>query len=160
MPIPTTDRTQPPVDAIPVNGWVLILEPLASERRLNSPHFHKLEGLSRKTGKLEVVDGGTNVKYHFSDGIMEAGDINIKRTRDGSPDDATFDSYINAVFTSGRKRNGRMEQYRFGRHVLTVRFTGLLLHEFELANFDTHGSDKSDQTYKCTCDWWECVFPA
>lgn len=142
---------QPPqTDVIPQNGWIMEVG-----TGLVSPHFHKLTGLNRKTGTVEVVDGGTNRKFFFSDGIIEHDKISVTRSRDGSAADRVFAQWIRDVFANGGKKNGQMVQFRHGREILRINFQGMLFNDYTLADFDTHGSDKSDQTYQCACDWWE-----
>ena len=141
-----------PNDLIPVNGWLMELP------GLTSPHFHKLQGLAKKTGQMTVIDGGTNQSFNFSDGIAECGAITISRSRDGSADDKAFAQFINDVIASGKKINGTFVQYRFGKQVLKILFTGLLMNDYKMTDFDTHGkgdSAKSDQTYVAAVDDWE-----
>jgi hypothetical protein len=145
---------QPPqTEVLPTNGWLMDID--AGDHNLRSPHFHKVTGMSRKTGTLEVVDGGTNYKMYFTDGILDHGNVTIVRSRDGSADDQAFAEFIRDCFATGKKRSGSLIQYRFGKQVLEIRFKGLLCHEYALTDFDTAGSDKSDQTYTCAADWWE-----
>ncbi len=50
---------QPPVtNLVPANGFLVEFDGGA----LTSPHIHKVTGLSRKTGTVDIVDGGTNQK--------------------------------------------------------------------------------------------------
>lgn len=159
--MPAQNSQPQQLDVIPVNGWLMSLDPINVKSgmiSLISPHFHKVSGLSKKTGSMEVVDGGTNAKIHFSDGIREHGDVTISRSRDGTVDDQAFSRFIDTCFESGGKVSGTMTQYRYGRQVMEIRFTGLLFNEYNLADFDTQGSDKSDQSYTAKCDKWECVF--
>lgn len=141
----------PPVqrDIIPVNGWIIEID------GLSAPHFHKLAGLSKKTGTLEVVDGGTNRKYFFSDGVQEHGSLTFTRTRDKSPDDAAFIAFQNEYWATGAKLDGQLIQFRFGTEILRINFQGLGFNEMALTDFDTMGSDKSDIIGNATCDWWE-----
>jgi len=141
-----------PNDLIPVNGWVMELP------GLTSPQFHKLQGLSKKTGVMTTIDGGTNRQFSFSDGILECGPITIVRTRDGSADDKAFAAYVADVVASGKKINGTFVQFRHGKQVLKVLFTGLLMNDYKLSDFDTLSKgdgSKSDQTYVAQVDNWE-----
>ena len=63
-----------PTTVMMANGWYFDLPGLIS------PHFQTLEGINRKTGTTEIVDGGTNIKYQFSDQIIEFGQITGKST--------------------------------------------------------------------------------
>lgn len=145
----------PPTDVIPVNGWIFEFD----GGDLVSPNFTELSGLNKKTGTIEVVDGGTNRKFYFSDGIIDYGGITIKRTRDGSADDKKFAKFIDDVFANGTKRSGTMVQRRHGVEVLRIIFKGLLMNDYALTDFNTHGSEKSDQTYQCKADYWEEQYP-
>lgn len=146
---------QKPNDLIPINGWVMELP------GLTSPHFHKLSGLSVKTGHMTIIDGGTNATFNFSDGIEENGPITMTRTRDGSSVDKAFSQFIRDVVSKGSKINGSFVQYRFGKQVIKILFTGLLMSEYKLTDFDTSGkgdSAKSDQTYTAQVDHWEDTY--
>jgi len=143
---------QKPNDLIPINGWVMELP------GLTSPHFHKLSGLSIKTGHMQIIDGGTNATFNFSDGIEECGPITMSRTRDGSAADKTFAQFVRDVISKGSKINGSFVQYRFGKQVMSILFTGLLMNDYKITDFDTSGkgeSAKSDQTYTAQVDHWE-----
>jgi hypothetical protein len=144
-----------PNDLMPNNGWIMELP------GLTSPQFHKLQGLSTKTGVMTIVDGGSNQTYSFSDGIEENGPITIVRTRDGSGDDTTFANFVRNVRLSGKKVNGTFTQYRHGKVAMKVLFTGLLMNDYKVSDFDTAGkgdSAKSDQTYVAQVDHWEDAY--
>ena len=141
-----------PSDLIPVNGWTMELP------GLSSPQFHKLQGLSKKTGVMTVIDGGTNRAFNFSDGILECGPITFTRTRDGSSDDKAFAQFIADAIKSGKKVNGTFVQYRHGKQSLKILFTGMLMNDYKLSDFDTASKGdgaKSDQTYVAQVDNWE-----
>ncbi|MBX4215641.1 hypothetical protein KW797_01690 [Candidatus Parcubacteria bacterium] len=146
-------------DVLPVNGWLMELDP-SSGIKMRAPHFTNLSGLNKKTGTMEVVDGGTNVKLFFSDGILEHAPITMTRARDGSPDDAAFEGGVQKVYETGQKVAGTFTQYRFGKAVLEIRFRGLLLNDYNLSDFDTAGSDKSEQSYTAQVDFWEATHKA
>lgn len=144
-----------PNDLIPQNGWVMELP------GLSSPHFHKLQGVSTKTGHMTIVDGGSNIAYNFSDGIAENGAITLSRTRDGSPDDVVFANFVRDVQKNGKKVNGAFTQYRFGKPVMKILFNGLLMEDYKLSDFDTSAKGdgaKSDQTYVAAVDHWEDAY--
>jgi hypothetical protein len=144
-------------DLIPVNGWTITSLP-----GLVSPAFHKLQGLSKKTGIMTTIDAGTNRQLNFSDGIEECGPITLLRTRDGSPDDAAFAAFFDNTLT-GKKVNGVFTQYRHGKEVLKIAFTGLVFGDYSLTDFDTNqkgDSAKSDQKYQAHVDHWEETYTA
>ncbi|MFH0989836.1 MAG: hypothetical protein V1799_07460 [bacterium] len=143
---------QKPNDLIPINGWVFELP------GLTSPHFHKLSGIGVKTGTMTIIDGGTNMAFNFSDGIEENGAITMTRTRDNSAADGVFAKFVRDVIKTGVKVNGSFVQYRHGKQVLKILFTGLLMNDFKYNDFDTSGKGdgaKSDQTYVAQVDHWE-----
>jgi hypothetical protein len=125
-----------------------------------SPRIHKVTGLSRKTGTVDLVDGGTNRKLSFSDGITEYGDVTFIRARDGSADDAAFTAFFDAVSTTGEKKSGQLIQFHFGVEVLRITFKGLLCHEQSFNDFATESSDKSEITVQAKVDFWEPSYTA
>lgn len=141
------------IDVIPVNGWIMELG-----EGLNSPHIHQVTGLNKKTGTIEVIDGGTNRKFFFSDGILEHAPLNIVRSRDGSEADAVFSSFFDDVVANGRKLDGQLIQFRNGQEIYHINFVGVLMNEYSVADLDTHGTDKADQTYVAQADWWQEEF--
>ena len=139
-------------DLIPVNGWTVSIAGLVS------PAFHKLQGLSKKSGVMTTIDAGTNQALNFSDGIEECGPVTLIRTRDGSADDKAFGQLINGAIQKGSKLNGSMTQYRFGKQVMKILFIGMLASEYSLSDFDTNGKGdgaKSDQKLVAQVDHWE-----
>jgi hypothetical protein len=143
-------------DLIPVNGWTLSLPGLVA------PAFHKLQGMSKKTGVMTTVDAGTNQQLNFSDGIEECGQVTMIRTRDGSADDKTFAGFFDDTL-AGKKVNGVLTQHRHGKQVLSIAFTGMIFPEYSLTDFDTNAkgdSAKSDQKIQAHVDHWEETYTA
>lgn len=145
----------PPIDLIPVNGWIFEIP------GVTNPHITKVQGLSRKTGVMEIVDGGSNRKYFFSDGVLEHGPLTIMRTRDGSPADAAYYKIFEDVVAQGVKVDGgSLIQYRHGVQVLEIQFEGLLMNDFALTDFDVNGGNAhSEMTFVAQCDFWVPIFP-
>jgi len=142
-----------PTDAIPVNGWVMELPGMVN------PHITKLQGLNRKTGSIEVIDGGSNRKFFFSDGVLEHGPLTIMRTRDGTDEDIKFSAFFDAARKKGTKIDGTLLQFRHCNQVMKIKFTGLLLNEESLTDFDVDGgTTKSEMTIIAQCDFWEPDF--
>lgn len=138
-----------PIDSVPVNGWIMELPGMAN------PHITKVQGLNRKTGVMEVVDGGSNRKFFFSDGVLEHGPLTIMRTRDGSPEDAAFSNFFDSIIGTGAKIDGTLIQFRHGNQVLKIQFTGLLMNEQSLTDMDVDGGNaKSEMTAVAQCDLW------
>ncbi|HAA56814.1 MAG TPA: hypothetical protein DCE42_18755 [Myxococcales bacterium] len=141
-----------PQDAIPNNGWVMELP------GLTSPHIEKVSGISKETGELEMVDGGTNRTFYFSDGVLKHGDLTISRTRDGSNDDQVFGDFFEKMVGTGKKYNGTLIQYRFGQVVTKIKFQGLLMRKFSLSDMNINESNKSEQTYECKVDFTKITY--
>lgn len=142
---------QPPQDdIIPTNGWLMDI----NGGVLVSPHITKVTGLNKKTGVIEIVDGGTNRKLSFSDGISDYGKIGLHRDRDGSPADAAFAKFIDDCIANGKKVAGTLVQYRFAKLVMQIDFKGLLMHDFKLGDLNTKGTDPHEQSYDAPVDQW------
>lgn len=144
-----------PTDLIPVNGWMFELP------GMTNPHITKVQGFNRKTGVMEIVDGGSNRKFFFSDGTLEHGPLTIMRTRDGSPEDAIFANFFDQVVETGAKIDGGvLLQFRHGVQVLKINFTGLLMNDFSLTDMDVNGgTTQSEMTYVAQCDFWQAEYP-
>lgn len=137
---------------IPANGWIVEIP------GLDTPHFHRLEGLSRKTGVMMVVDGATKKKQYFSDEVVEYGPITLVRSRDNSPADKQLTDWVKDAFANGTKRNGSFVQYARGQEVLRILFTDLFVSENSYATFDnfaTGDNARSDVTIVCQVGHWE-----
>lgn len=139
---------QKPKAAYVVNGWYLELP------GLNSPRFETLSGLSKRTGTVEVVDAGTNIKYKFSSQIIDFGAIGLTRNMDGSSDDIAMDALVELSITSGQKFTGVLIKKHFGTPVFTIAFEGLRFVEDNWPDFSIEGEEKLIKTYQATVDTW------
>jgi hypothetical protein len=137
---------------IPNNGWIVDID------GLDTPHFHKLQGLSRKTGIMKIVDGATRKKFIFNDEVVDYGPITLVRARDNSAADKQITDWVKVAFKDGEKRNGSFVQYHRGQEVLRILFTGLTVSENTYGDFDTMASGdgaRSDITVVCEVEHWE-----
>ncbi len=142
-----------PIDAVPNNGWVMELP------GMTSPHITKVSGISKHTGQLSVVDGGSNREFHFSDGIIKHTPITITRIRDNSPEDKKFAKFFEDAVNGG-KITGTLIQTRNGKPCCKIKFQGLLMNDLKLHDFDVHGSDPATMEYVAQCDWADFDFGA
>ena len=141
-----------PVDAIPINGWVMEIP------GLTNPHITKVTNINRKTGVISVVDGGTNRKFHFSDGILEHEALGLVRVRDGTADDKAFSQLFQNVVETGQKIDGTLRQFRHGRVVLKLRFMGMLCAEEKFPDMDVESGDKAVTTITAQLDFLEVLY--
>src|SRR5438045_4091980 len=86
-----------PTGAIGINGFTVEVPGIPNI------HVDEVEGLEKKMGLIEVVDGGSNVKTWFTDHVVEHSEITLSRIRDGSPADALFAKLFDAAQESGGK---------------------------------------------------------
>lgn len=130
-------KSQKPIALYTVNGWTLELPGLVS------PHFETLSGLSKKTGTMTIVDGGTNVKFKFSDQIKDFGQITLGRTDDGSIDDLTIRSLIEESIENGTKYTGALVKRHYGVEVFRIAFEGLGFVEQNWPDLDVNATEDS-----------------
>ena len=138
-----------PTDLFVVNGWYLELPGLVS------PHFETLEGLSKKTGKVEIVDAGTNIKYKFSSQIKDFGAITLTRAKDGTNDDIIMNGLVNASIELGVKYAGQLIKLHHGSEVFRIAFVGMLFDSNAHPSHNINGEEKYVQTFGASIDEWE-----
>lgn len=141
-------KPQKPIGVFVTNGWYLELPGLVS------PQFETLSGLSKKTGTVEVVDAGTNVKYKFSSQIVDFGEITLTRPYDGSSDDILMRAMANSSITEGVKYAGVLVKQNFGVEVYRIAFEGLRFVEENYPDFNKEAEEKQAISYACTVDSW------
>lgn len=137
-----------PTGAYVVNGWYLELPGLVS------PHFQTLSGLSKKTGTVEVVDGGTGIKYKFTDQILDFGQITLARTYDGSSDDSVFRNLVNQGIVADIKYPAVLVKLHYGVEVFRIAIEGLGFKEENYPDFNVEGSEKLLVSYVASVDGW------
>lgn len=134
-----------------VNGWYLELPGLVS------PQFETLEGLSIKTGIVEIVDGGSNVKYKFNDQIVDFGQITLTRTSDGSSDDLVMHNLVLASIRQGITYPGALVKLNNGIEMYRIIFDGLGFKENNYPNLDINSGEKHRISYMATIQEWVLV---
>jgi hypothetical protein len=141
-----------PVDAIPANGWTLDLPGVG----MTNAHIQKVTAFNRKTGSNEVVDGGSGRKFYFDDGIIDHGEIQVMRWRDGGADDAKYHTLFDAAVGGGIQA-GTLTQRRHGRTVMTIEFEGMW-NEEELGDLELGSGDPHEHTYTVKLQFWKATF--
>lgn len=143
MPVP-----QRPTALFVVNGWYLELPGLVS------PHFQTLSGLSKKTGRTEIVDAGTNIKFKFNDQIIDFGEITLARTMDGSSDDPVFRALVDASIHFGIKHAGVLIKRHHGVPVFSIAFDGLKFETYEHPEYDVNSGNQLSIRTLASVDIW------
>jgi len=141
-------KPQKPRAAFVTNGWYLELPGLVS------PRFETFSGLTKKSGTVEVVDAGTNIKYKFSSQIMDFGTINLTRNMDGSADDRALDALVDLSIVSGQKFAGVLVKMHFGVPVFSIGFEGMRFVEDNWPDLNIEAEEKLIRTYVATVDTW------
>ena len=141
-------QPQKPKALYVTNGWYLELPGLVS------PHFETLSGLSKRTGTVEIVDAGTNIRYKFGGQIIDFGAITLTRTLNGSSDDRAMSELVNFSILSGQKFSGALIKKHFGNIVFTIGFEGLRFTEETYPDFNIDAEEKLLMSYSATVDTW------
>ncbi len=142
-----------PTDLYVVNGWSIEGIP-----GLVSPHFETLEGLSKSTQSVNIVDAGTNRRYKFPGQIMEFGDMSITRTLQGTTDDAVLENLVEVMMQTGLKLPACQAVKRHhGVIVFTVLFEGFRFTSKAHPAMDTGSEEKYRINYGATCDNWTII---
>lgn len=131
-----------------VNGWYLELP------GLNSPQFETLEGLSKKTGTVQIVDGGSNIVHKFNDQIIDFGQITLSRTSDGSSDDIALDAMVDLSIRTGVQYVGALVKMHFGVEIYRIMFLGMGFKEINLPSLDINSGEKHRTSYMATIIEW------
>lgn len=118
------------------------------------PNFQKLEGISKTSGEISVVDGTTNIKHKFSSQIKDYGEITLTRPYDGSVDDDFMRALEVFSFEGGNRFDGNLVKYHNGVEVFRIMFFGLRLKEITHPSLDTSAEERYDVAYKCSVSEW------
>lgn len=144
-------KPQKPQDVYVVNGWYLNI-PVEG---INSDGlFETLEGMSKSSGTVEVVDAGTNRKYKFTDQLTDYGEMTLTRPYNGSAADRAMEALVNTMIENGLKLPVTAVKMHQGQEVLTIIFEGFAFNAANYPNFDVGGSDKFIVSYTAHCDGW------
>lgn len=149
-------KPQKPLDVYVVNGWYLNI-PVAG---INADGlFETLEGMSKSSGTVEVVDAGTNRKYKFTDQLTDYGEMTLTRPYNGSSADRAMEVLVNTMIENGLKLPVTAVKMHQGQEVLTIIFEGFAFSAANYPTFDVSGSDKFIVSYTAHCDGWT-ILPA
>lgn len=120
-----------------------------------SPNFQKLDGISKTSGEVTVVDGTTNVKHKFSSQLKDFGEITLTRPYDGSVDDIFMQSLEKFSFENGGRIDGSLVKFHNNEEVFRIMFFGLRLKEITHPSLDTSSEERYDVQYKFSVSEWE-----
>lgn len=149
-------KPQKPQDVYVVNGWYLNI-PVPGI--LSDGLFETLEGMSKSSGTVEVVDAGTNRKYKFTDQLTDYGEMTLTRPYNGSAADRAMEVLVNTMIENGLKVPVTAVKMHQGQEVLTIIFEGFAFSAAAYPTFDVGGSDKFIVSYTAHCDGWT-ILPA
>jgi hypothetical protein len=149
-------KPQKPQDVYVVNGWYLNI-PVPGI--MSDGMFETLEGMSKSSGTVEVVDAGTNRKYKFTDQLTVYGEMTLTRPYNGSAADRAMEVLVNTMIENGIKVPVTAVKMHQGQEVLTIIFEGFAFSAANYPTFDVGGSDKFTVSYTAHCDGWT-ILPA
>lgn len=149
-------KPQKPQDVYVVNGWYLNI-PVPGI--MSDGLFETLEGMSKSSGTVEVVDSGTNRKYKFTDQLTDYGEMTLTRPYNGSAADRAMEVLVNTMIENGLKLPVTAVKMHQGQEVLTIIFEGFAFSAANYPTFDVGGSDKFTVSYTAHCDGWT-ILPA
>lgn len=144
-------KPQKPQDVYVVNGWYL---DTAVPGLLADGLFETLEGMSKSSGVVEVVDAGTNRKYKFTDQITDYGEMTLTRPYNGSSADRAMEVLVTTMIETGAKIPVKAVKMHQGKEVLTIIFEGFAFSAANYPTFDVGGSEKFIVSYTAHCDGW------
>lgn len=133
-----------PVDALTANHFYFEVPGLVS------PHFQKIEGISKKSGEVFIVDGSTNTKHKFSSQLKECGDITLTRVYDGTVDDYTMKALTEQCLNEGFRFDGNLVKLHNGQEAFRIIFLGLRIKEVQHPNLDTASEERYEVKYICS----------
>jgi hypothetical protein len=134
-------RTKKPTDLLVANGWYLELPGIVS------PHFETLSGLSKTTGRVEIVDAGTNIRYNFPSQILSFGEITLTRTYDGSPLDIALEALVDECIERGLKVQGNLVKLHHQREAFRLAMEDFQFSARNFPDFDVNSEDKFLMSY-------------
>ena len=133
-----------PVDALTANHFYIEMAGLVS------PHFQKIEGISKKSGEVVIIDGSTNTKHKFSDQLKEVGDITLTRVYDGSVDDITMRLLVEQCLNEGFRFDINMVKMHNGQEAFRIIILGMRIKEVQHPNYDTGSTERLEVKYVCS----------
>lgn len=144
-------RPQKPQDVYVNNGWYLNI-PI--EGIQSDGLFETLSGMGMQSGVVEVVDAGTNIKYKFSDQMVDFTNMTLTRSYNGSAADRAMETLVKTMIQTGLKLPVTAVKMHHGKEVLTIVFEGFSFSEANYPDFDVAGTDKFTVSYAAHCDGW------
>ena len=142
---------QKPSTQYVVNGWYLELPGLIN------PCFEEMQGITKTSGDVTIVDAGSNKKLSFSDQIIDFGKMTLNRTMQGTPDDAALAAIVMACIQQGLKFICNFVKLHNQAEVFRIIFQGFRFSAMSFPAFNINSGDKVLMSYPCTCDDWDLV---
>ena len=149
-------KPQKPQDVYVTNGWYLNI-PVPGI--MSDGLFETLEGLSKSSGVVEVVDAGTNRKFKFTNQLTDYGEMTLTRPYNGSTADRAMEVLVNTMIENGIKLPVSAVKLHQGKEVMTILFEGFSFSAASYPTFDVAGEEKFIVSYTAHCDGWT-ILPA
>lgn len=138
---------------------------------VESPTVSMVSGLSLgETDTIEVPEGGTNVVYKVSSGVVKFQSLTIERYVDGSSDDTYFQNFFTEMFNylgkagtpsrgigSNSRRNGSIVKKQFGQEVMRLNFYDGWIKSASFSDLQAGSSEVMKQTVVIEHDGLEWV---
>ena len=144
-------KPQKPQDIYVTNGWYLNI-PVPGI--MADGLFETLEGMSKSSGVVEVVDAGTNRKYKFTDQLTDYGEMTLTRPYNGSAADRAMEALVTTMIENGIKVPVSAVKMHQGKEVFTILFEGFSFSAANYPTFDVAGTEKFTVSYTAHCDGW------
>lgn len=144
-------KPQKPQDVYVTNGWYLNI-PVPGI--MADGLFETLEGMSKSSGVVEVVDAGTNRKYKFTDQLTDYGEMTLTRPYNGSTADRAMEALVTTMIENGIKVPVSAVKMHQGKEVFTILFEGFSFSAANYPTFDVAGTEKFTVSYTAHCDGW------
>ena len=144
-------KPQKPQDVYVTNGWYLNI-PVPGI--MADGLFETLEGMSKSSGVVEVVDAGTNRKYKFTDQLTDYGEMTLTRPYNGSAADRAMEALVTTMIENGIKVPVSAVKMHQGKEVFTILFEGFSFSAANYPTFDVAGTEKFTVSYTAHCDGW------
>jgi len=144
-----------PRDVLVTNQWVLEVD------GVQRATFVAISGIGRSIETVARGDGGTGIIYTFSNQLVNYGTLQLTRMVDPADgNDLSIDSFMNSVIATGKKLNGELVKYHFGKPLFRIQFTGMLFTQESHPALSKQASGPYEMGYIAKVDFWEKIFPA
>lgn len=121
---------------------------------LVSPHFHTIEGISKTSGEVTIVDGATNIRHKFSNQLKDFGDLTLVRAYDGSIDDEFMRQLEAIQFDTCQRIDGNLVKQHCGSEVFRIMFLGMRMKHVEHPSLNTESEERYDVRYTFSISEW------